>query len=310
MLCHSGACCPYNHYLLRPPLLQLTQNTALPLPSLVSLVHTGQECARYLETFKSYENKPATAIQERGDTDFMGRVTSTLTSIRGINRKDAYTLASHFNTMADLFEADKDQLADCPGLGPVKVQRLWEAFHQPFRKTIVAGMQEQQPAAAAGPSSQPGAAGVAAAGQGRPLGAGPSTGMNPTQQQQAVAAAAAGQQTQQAGGAAGGSRDGLPVAPVASNLGRQVAAAGQQPAGMVTSGMPAGESAGIEQEQLLQQHEADDDWERWEDGAEQTAGDVGQVAAGEAEQALLLQYTLAMPMEDAEYDSGEDYEEF
>lgn len=234
-----------------------------------------------METFKSYENKPATAIQERGDTDFMGRVTSTLTSIRGINRKDAYTLASHFNTMADLFQADKDQLADCQGLGPVKVQRLWEAFHQPFRKTIVAGMQEQQPAAG-GSSSQP--AGAVAAGGAVPaqvqLQAGPSTGAAPTQQQQqegATAAAAAGQLTTQSG---------------------------------------AGHEGGQQQQPTQHHEQEDDDWEGWGDGTEQQGGGTGtgQVAAGgtplEAEQALLLQCTLAMPMEDAEYDSSEEYEEF
>lgn len=236
-----------------------------------------------METFKSYENKPATAIQERGDTDFMGRVTSTLTSIRGINRKDAYTLASHFNTMADLFQADKDQLADCQGLGPVKVQRLWEAFHQPFRKTIVAGMQEQQPAAG-GSSSQP--AGAVAAGGAVPaqvqLQAGPSTGAHPTQQRQqqqegAMATAAAGQLTTQSG---------------------------------------AGHEGGQQQQPTQHHEQEDDDWEGWEDGTEQQGGGTGtgQVAAGgtplEAEQALLLQCTLAMPMEDAEYDSSEEYEEF
>lgn len=33
-----------------------------------------EECARYLETLKTYENKPADSIQERTDNDYLSRV--------------------------------------------------------------------------------------------------------------------------------------------------------------------------------------------------------------------------------------------
>lgn len=33
-----------------------------------------EECARYLETLKTYENKPADNIQERTDNDYLSRV--------------------------------------------------------------------------------------------------------------------------------------------------------------------------------------------------------------------------------------------
>lgn len=35
-----------------------------------------EECGRYLETIKVYENKPAHSIQERMDTDYLSRVSN------------------------------------------------------------------------------------------------------------------------------------------------------------------------------------------------------------------------------------------
>jgi hypothetical protein len=45
-----------------------------------------QECARYIETLKAYENKPASSIMEARDTDYLGRLTAALTAVRGVNR--------------------------------------------------------------------------------------------------------------------------------------------------------------------------------------------------------------------------------
>ena len=39
-----------------------------------SLQESLEECARYLETIKIYENKPADVIQERIDHDYLSRV--------------------------------------------------------------------------------------------------------------------------------------------------------------------------------------------------------------------------------------------
>lgn len=111
-----------------------------------------QECARYLETFKSYETKPASAIQERSDTDYVGRLTSALTTVRGLNRNDAYTLGTKFGTLADIFRGNMEQFSACPGLGPVKGRRLFDTFNEPFRKPLRA------PGAVAG-GSQPGSSG-------------------------------------------------------------------------------------------------------------------------------------------------------
>jgi len=104
-----------------------------------------EECARYLETFKSYESKPAGNIQERMEHDYVSRLTSALTCVRGVNRTDAVTLGKSFGTLADLLRATPEQLSARPGIGPAKVNRLCEAFNQPFRRA--AGVQPPRPAA-------------------------------------------------------------------------------------------------------------------------------------------------------------------
>lgn len=91
------------------------------------------EAARYLETYKAYEHKPPTAIQERTESDFLPRVTKTLTSsIKSINKTDVATLFSVFGTLEGICAADEQQLLLCPGLGEKKVRRLFQALHEPF----------------------------------------------------------------------------------------------------------------------------------------------------------------------------------
>ena len=43
-----------------------------------------QECARYLETYKIFETKPADAIQGRSEEDYLSRLSNALTSVRGV----------------------------------------------------------------------------------------------------------------------------------------------------------------------------------------------------------------------------------
>ncbi|DBA74246.1 hypothetical protein WJX77_006298 [Trebouxia sp. C0004] len=95
-----------------------------------------EECARYLETYKSYETKPADAIQGRTDEDYISRLNSALTTVRGVNKTDVLTLGATFKTVTSIMQASMEQLATCPGLGPTKVKRLHETFHEPFRKVV------------------------------------------------------------------------------------------------------------------------------------------------------------------------------
>eukprot|EP00252_Welwitschia_mirabilis_P008535 TRINITY_DN20440_c0_g1_i1.p1 TRINITY_DN20440_c0_g1~~TRINITY_DN20440_c0_g1_i1.p1 ORF type:complete len:408 (+),score=86.50 TRINITY_DN20440_c0_g1_i1:193-1416(+) len=95
-----------------------------------------QECARYLETIKAYEKKPADMIQERLDNDYLSRLTNALTSVHRINKCDVVTLGANFGTLAGIFGASMDELARCPGIGERKVKRLYDAFHEPFKRTV------------------------------------------------------------------------------------------------------------------------------------------------------------------------------
>lgn len=117
------------------PLHEVTK-TALLHDCTLLCAWSLEECARYLETIKIYENKPADAIQERTDNDYLSRLTSALTSVRHINKTDVLTLGSTFGTLAATMGGSMEELARCPGIGERKVKRLYDAFHEPFRRTL------------------------------------------------------------------------------------------------------------------------------------------------------------------------------
>lgn len=94
-----------------------------------------EECARYLETLKVYENKPSDNIQERIDNDYLSRLTSALTTVRHVNKTDVLTLGTNFGSLSGVIGASMEELAQCPGIGERKVKRLYDAFHEPFRRT-------------------------------------------------------------------------------------------------------------------------------------------------------------------------------
>ncbi|XP_075073402.1 DNA excision repair protein ERCC-1 isoform X2 [Mixophyes fleayi] len=93
------------------------------------------EAARYLETYKCYEQKPADALKERTERDFMSRITDCLTTVKSVNKTDSCTLLTTFGTVADLANASREDLSLCPGLGPQKAKRLFDTLHEPFLKT-------------------------------------------------------------------------------------------------------------------------------------------------------------------------------
>lgn len=90
------------------------------------------ECARYLETFKNYENKSSSSIQSREETEFLPRLQKVLTTVRSINKTDVTTLMDVFGTMSNICQASEVQLTMCPGLGGKKIKRLLEVLHEPF----------------------------------------------------------------------------------------------------------------------------------------------------------------------------------
>jgi DNA excision repair protein ERCC-1 len=101
------------------------------------LAWSPQEAARYLETFKVYENKAPTAIKEKVETEFAPLITSILTNIRSINRTDVVTLLEGFGNLKNLCNASEHELMLCPGLGEKKVKRLHNVLHAPFKKKTI-----------------------------------------------------------------------------------------------------------------------------------------------------------------------------
>ena len=99
------------------------------------LAWSPEEAARYLETYKSYEKKPADLLRERVEKDYLSVATDCLTTVRSVNKTDAVTLLSTFSSMEGIICASKEDLGLCPGLGPQKARRLYDVLHQPFLKS-------------------------------------------------------------------------------------------------------------------------------------------------------------------------------
>jgi len=106
---------------------------------------SNEECARYLETFKLYENKGAANIQEKAETEFVPQLNKVLTAVRSVNKTDVLTLLDTFGSLAGACHATEEQMVVCPGLGDKKVKRLFQALHAPFQP---AAKRTQQPAKA------------------------------------------------------------------------------------------------------------------------------------------------------------------
>eukprot|EP00112_Aurelia_sp_Birch-Aquarium-sp1_P000176 Seg1013.5 transcript_id=Seg1013.5/GoldUCD/mRNA.D3Y31 product="DNA excision repair protein ERCC-1" protein_id=Seg1013.5/GoldUCD/D3Y31 len=63
------------------------------------LAWSNEEAGRYLETYKSYENKPADILQEKVEGDYQSKMTDCLTSVKSVNKTDAVTLMTNFQVL-------------------------------------------------------------------------------------------------------------------------------------------------------------------------------------------------------------------
>lgn len=99
------------------------------------LAWSPEEAGRYLETYKSYEKKPADLLKEQVEKDYLSKVTDCMTTVKSINKTDAITLLSTFSSIEGIINASKEDLVLCPGLGPQKARRLHDVLHKPFLKS-------------------------------------------------------------------------------------------------------------------------------------------------------------------------------
>ncbi|KAK0425443.1 hypothetical protein QR680_009205 [Steinernema hermaphroditum] len=114
------------------------------------LSYTVEEAAEYIENIKLAENKSAvTALQDShkrqmqkeagasktaGDSrkEQLHSALGFLSSIRSVNSSDAQRLIGTFGSIQNIAKASADDLAMCPGLGPVKAQNIYNFFRTPF----------------------------------------------------------------------------------------------------------------------------------------------------------------------------------
>ena len=116
---------------------------------------SNEEVGRYLETYKAYEFKSADSIMEKStnqqssshhthssnsnkdnnnnsDANFINNYTDFLCQIKSVNKTDASTLRQTFGSIKNLTKASRDELNLCPGLGSLKVKRIYDIFRTPF----------------------------------------------------------------------------------------------------------------------------------------------------------------------------------
>ncbi|XP_065511299.1 DNA excision repair protein ERCC-1 isoform X2 [Caloenas nicobarica] len=98
------------------------------------LAWSPEEAARYLETYKAYEQKPPDLLKERVEQDFLSRMTDCLSSVKSVNKPDALSLLTAFGSLANVVRASREDLSLCPGIGPQKAKRLFDILHEPFLK--------------------------------------------------------------------------------------------------------------------------------------------------------------------------------
>lgn len=103
-----------------------------------------EEAARYLETFKAFDGSDTSAIEKRDHTSHMEQVAHALASVRSVNKTDAGQLLNQFGCWKNIVGASVEELSVCPGVGPKKVRRLYEAFRKPFSRESAKRRKERE----------------------------------------------------------------------------------------------------------------------------------------------------------------------
>uniref|UniRef100_A0A672SVG3 Excision repair cross-complementation group 1 n=1 Tax=Sinocyclocheilus grahami TaxID=75366 RepID=A0A672SVG3_SINGR len=82
------------------------------------LARSPEEAGRYLETYKSYEKKPADVLKEQVEKNYRPQVRAQ----KPMNKSKIIMFGS-FHCTDGIIKASKEELVLCPGLGPQKVCR-------------------------------------------------------------------------------------------------------------------------------------------------------------------------------------------
>ncbi|KAJ2909972.1 ssDNA endonuclease and repair protein rad10 [Coemansia aciculifera] len=98
----------------------------------ILLAWSLDEAGRYIETLKVFEHRQPDIIKERVEDTYVARLANSLTTIKSVNKTDVLTLSSNFGSFDGVARAKVDELSLCPGIGDLKAQRIFKAFHEPF----------------------------------------------------------------------------------------------------------------------------------------------------------------------------------
>lgn len=103
------------------------------------LCWTVEDAAMYLEKYKLFEDRPADMIMEK-PTNYEYEealdqyMIDAIAESRSMNRTDATSIVSLFDTFTRISAASPEELAICPGVGMQKAQRLHELLHRKMKK--------------------------------------------------------------------------------------------------------------------------------------------------------------------------------
>nr|CAG4651263.1 EOG090X0BTB [Simocephalus serrulatus] len=122
------------------PIKELTKICLLADLTLL-LAWNTQEAGKIIETYKVFEHKPPDLIMEKQeDNSTLTGIADALSSIKSVNRTDAMTLLSNFQTIQKIHEATEEDLSLCPGIGPQKAKRLHRVIHENFLNGVTGGV--------------------------------------------------------------------------------------------------------------------------------------------------------------------------
>lgn len=114
------------------PLKELSKTSLINNVTII-LCWSAQECGRYLELFKSFENAAPTSIRTHQSTSYSDRIEEFITVPRGINKTDAMSLVSSFGSIRTAVNASPEEILMVAGWGEKKVQRWCNTVREPFR---------------------------------------------------------------------------------------------------------------------------------------------------------------------------------
>lgn len=102
----------------------------------VVLAWSNEEAGRYLETFKAFEHKPADAIRVKAGTTSVEKLHAVLSNVRSVNKTNVLSLATQFNTVADILCAEEKDLLVVPGFGEHKAKNFVATMNACFNPSL------------------------------------------------------------------------------------------------------------------------------------------------------------------------------